>query len=282
MVTTQSAKIFEATIAAPRADGTVLLTDDGTTLLLPRSTDLREGARVIFAFEPSPATAGAARADTTFDVIDSILALLNGGGLNCTRSSIARLLPRPDKAMPALAAAFLSAVQGGDPTMWLGSGIMARLAGDHPLIHDRLTAAWSEARVAEDGTMGKWQMWTLPLLIESGLSPLGVYRRRGDDERKGHAGEGRGEATRVIFDCTFSRVGRVQVDALCRKPRRCDVVVRTAAPLEPTVRDALRLAYAETAATTGVVGNVGFQAAGKAFVEPGANSRPAEPLSLRV
>ncbi len=196
---------------------------------------------------------------------------------------IVRLLPRPDKALPALAAAFLSTVRSGEASAWLGSEASARLARDHPEIHDQLSAAWSHAPAGEIEATAPWQTWTIPFLTASGLSPLRVYRRRGDHEQEGGAGDDRGDATvRVIFDCTFSRVGRVQVDTVCRTSSRCDIVVRTEAPLEPAVRDALSIAYADTAAFVGLVGRLGFQAAKGAFVEPGAASRPAEPLSLCV
>lgn len=101
------------------------------------------------------------------------------------------------------------------------------------------------------------------------MTPLRVYRRQ--SEKRDANGEGDAQAMqRVIFDCTFSRVGRVQVDTLCRRPRRCDMLIRTASPLEPSVRDAVSLAFAETAAIIDLAGRLDFHTA----QEPSSNSGP--------
>ena len=278
----RSARTFAATVAAKHAEGAVLRADDGPILLLPPNVDLGQAMRIVFAFEPLPAAVGAPRAESPFEVIDSLKKLLGRGGTLGARSSIVRLLPRPDKGFSVLAAAFLGALQGGDAGAWLGSEAGARLTHDLPELHERLRAACSNARAGEAEATEEWQTWTIPVLTSSGLSPLRVYRRQGAGDREG-AGDDEGQPTvRVIFDCTFTRVGRVQVDTLCRKPKGCDVMIRTEAPLEPSVRDALNLAYADTAATVGLVGKLGFRAAKGAFVGPGATSRTAGPLSLSV
>jgi hypothetical protein len=276
-----ASQTFEATVAARGTDGTLVQTDDGHLLLLPPNIDLGEGTRIVFAFEPAPAVIGAPRAETPFEVIDALMRLLGSGGVANARSSIVRLLPRLNKALPALAAAFLGALSSSDVSMWLGSKVDARLANDLPQLHNRLLAAWSSAQEGEAEADEPWKIWTIPLLTETGPLPLRVYRRSDDEPER--AGEDEAKApARVIFDCKFARTGRVQVDTLCRQPRRCDVVIRTEAPLTPSVRDAVSLAYADAAASVGLVGKLEFRAAKGAFIGPATTSPTAGPLSLRV
>ncbi|MFO1154527.1 MAG: hypothetical protein U1E42_12835 [Rhodospirillales bacterium] len=278
-MSTGSARTFQAVVAARHADGWVVRSDDGPTLVLPPNVELGEGTRITYRFEPTPAAIDASPAEMPVDVIDALMRVLSGGNL-AARASIVRLLPRPDKALPLLAAAFLGALKNGDVRAWLGAASERFACGRAPF-HDRLSDAWMNAGTSEAQTKGEWQSWAIPLLTGDGVTPLRVYRRQ--SEKRDANGEGDAQAMqRVIFDCTFSRVGRVQVDTLCRRPRRCDMLIRTASPLEPSVRDAVSLAFAETAAIIDLAGRLDFHTAQGAFVELGTATPTPGRVSVRI
>ena len=83
-----------------------------------------------------------------------------------------------------------------------------------------------------------------------------------DPERDRQSGRGDRQASRrAIFEVELSRLGRCQLDVLCR-PARFDLVVRTEQPLGATLQGDIRVLVHAASEVGGVTGKVEFRAAG--------------------
>ena len=63
-----------------------------------------------------------------------------------------------------------------------------------------------------------------------------------------------------MFEIELSHLGRCQLDVLCQAGR-FDLVVRSAAPLDPTLEEHIRGLVAATRAAAGLAGRLEFRAA---------------------
>ncbi|HSA82076.1 MAG TPA: hypothetical protein VLE23_14765 [Geminicoccaceae bacterium] len=134
--------------------------------------------------------------------------------------------------------------------------------GLEPSIGALRSALGALARPAGEPQAGGWRVLLMPLGVAE-PQPLRLYLREvpPDPERDGEAGRDQQAATqRAIFEVELSRLGRCQLDVLCRAAR-FDLSVRTEAPLAAALQDDIRVLVQAASETAGFTGKVEFPAA---------------------
>ena len=185
------------------------------------------------------------------------------------RQLVEAVLPRPDARLTTAILFFLSALRGGDLRGWLGDGAARGLNRTRPDLSTRLTDDFRVlARAADEPASNDWRVTQVPLFTGAEIEWIRLWTRRHDDPAGDDEDNPRRRDQRFVVDVSLSRLGRLQLDGLVRDAgRRLDLIVRSASPLPPAIRDHIRGLFADAGALTGLNGGVGFQAAPPNFVD---------------
>ncbi|MEX0693143.1 MAG: hypothetical protein WD075_01740, partial [Rhodospirillales bacterium] len=176
-------------------------------------------------------------------------------------------MPRADSQLASNVLFFLSALRGGDLKNWMGDGPLRILDRLRPELAARLrTDLGQMTRNFDDPLSGEWRLQAVPFLHGAEIDRLLLLVRDQDNNDDDDAEKGGG--TRFVVDLNLSRLGHLQIDGLVGNDnKRLDLVLRSDAPLEGTMRDDIRSLYADALELTGLEGSVGFQAAPGNFIE---------------
>lgn len=188
---------------------------------------------------------------TRSDPVRTLAAALDQGG-----GGRAPRLATPDAALAARLLQLIRLIDGA------AAGASADEAPFGELPAEQRTALSDLRAVAREPTPGLWRLLLLPFGIPGEVGDLRPYLR--DDPA--HHGSGQEQAgpdddaspRRAIFEFDFSRLGRCQLDALCRG-RRFDLVLRTQDPLGPDLRREIEAVFTVARDAGGLIGELGFR-----------------------
>ena len=149
---------------------------------------------------------------------------------------------------------------------WLTGAPLRTLERERPELLGRINEDFGQmTRVFNDAPGADWRAALVPFLNGSALEQVRMYsrgRRRRDDEE-----EDEQDQSRLIIDVELSEIGRVQMDGLVRgKDKRFDLILRTDAPVPPTMRRDIIKIFTDSTEATGVAGTILFQG-NREFVE---------------
>jgi hypothetical protein len=197
--------------------------------------------------------------------------------------AVAASLPSPGPQMVPGTLFFLAALRAGIVESWLGAQTMQVLRdhGGRPLA-ERISADFGNiARQSGDALPGEWRAVSLPLMHDAQLSQIQlITRRHADEDDKQGGGH---KTTRFIVNLSLSRLGDMQLDGLMREPRlpapgqakNLDIVIRSGAAFDESLRQELKSAYARGLQETAMTGSLQFQPdrQGWVTVAPAASDR---------
>jgi hypothetical protein len=194
------------------------------------------------------------------------------------------VLPRPDARLTTAVLFFLSALRGGDVRGWLGDGLARSLNRTRPDLSTRLADDFRVlARAADEPASNDWRVTQVPLFTGAEIELIRLWTRRHDDPADDDDDNPQRQDQRFVVDVSLSRLGRLQLDGLVRDAgRRLDLIVRSASPLPPAIRNHIRGLFADAGALTGLNGGVGFQAAPPNFVDVAAEPSAGRPAGVVV
>ncbi len=238
----------------------VTLTVAGEPVLPPPAA---EGAPSPFSRE------GFMHARTWANLEETLQALgqVNPAAANTLANSI---IPQPNAQLTNNILFFVAALRGGDIRGWMGNEPVRLLQRFKPELLGRMRVDFrSLSRLAEEPRTGDWRTWLIPLHDGGQIQQIRLLTRKGggndESEEAGNMG------IRFVVDVTLTRMGRMQLDGLANgQNKRLDLIVRTDAPLDKTVRNDIRRIFGNAAQVTGLTGSVGFQAAPPEFIEVSA------------
>lgn len=197
------------------------------------------------------------------------------------RSLLTSALPQPNGNLGKVLHAFAIALGQADSTIWLGPNLARQVASASPAMAAHLFPLVDDRAQPTTTGPGSWREAALPLVTPAGLMPLRLMlEEKAEGEHADRAAASTGSPTRLILECTLSRFDRIQLDALVRKPQRCDVIVRSTAPLPAEVQATVAHAFAGVAAQNGLTGAIAFQAVPAGFVDPPPPRPPGGSMHL--
>ncbi|MGI9416671.1 MAG: hypothetical protein ACR2RA_02410 [Geminicoccaceae bacterium] len=188
-----------------------------------------------------------------------------------------RQLPLPDRNLASKFLGLLSAGHGASSP----AGRTHSSSGQAGLAMARRDQI--ETLVRELGAMASepleesWKSVTLPLGLDTAQAVSFFFRER-DFDAEGGAAEGEAdhsETQRAVFDISFSRLGRCQIDALCQEGR-FDLLIRSEHLLSEGDRQEIATLFASACEIAGVTGEIGFKVGG--FFEPARSSAAGKDL----
>jgi hypothetical protein len=249
------------TIAATDAGPVILATAEALPKNLRLSLELIGSPRVPPEADP-PASPLATRG---WPALENAIVHLRQDAPDLHRVLVGSLLARPDSTLAAGIILFLTALKAGNLAAWLGENTVRALARGRPDLLSRLNDDFRElARVADDPGSGDWRVAMVPVNAHASIDQLRFMTRR----EKGDDADSPSPSTRFVVDVTLSRLGRVQIDGLVRsRDKRLDLVVRTAEPLLPEMREDIRRLFTAATQATGIAGLVAFDSRPDGFVE---------------
>lgn len=212
-------------------------------------------------------TQGAPLLDGEWQTFDEALDVLRDVAPGAHTHLLQTAMPRADSQLASNVLFFLSALRGGELKNWMGDGPLRILERQRPELAARLrTDLGQMTRNFDDPLSGEWRLQAVPFLHGADIDRLLLLVRDQDDNDDEENEKGGG--TRFVVDLNLSRLGHLQIDGLVGNDnKRLDLVLRSDAPLEGTMRDDIRGLYANALELTGLEGSVGFQAAPGNFVE---------------
>ena len=298
------------TIEAGGTASRTLVTTPAGTLALHLRLDAPPGSRVTLGMlsatrpTPSPPTTGSATS-----TVAQPSSITQGGtqgwpALTQATETLARtdpaaaqalqqVIPRPGPQLTLALGSLTAALRaGGDSRHWPGTQPLTALESSGTRGERLAEALRSDLRALAGRTRespgGEWRAITLPFADGAEIAPITlvtrvrggpIHDRDADDaspsDRKTESGD------RFIVDLTLSALGRLQIDGLMRpRARQLHLILRTAEPLPPTMREDL-IVIAETGLTAlGLEGGLTFQADGR-FLDPvpetASSAPPAAP-----
>lgn len=286
------AQQVSGTVVASNSSGQPVLQTSIGWLTLPAGTRVPAGATVTLEFTGSGVAAGRAGAaagsqpqqpteapaTVTAKAMAAQDALLRGFGtrrwdslteaLNVLQASDPALaqtvmnttIPQANAQLTSNMLFFLTALRGGDLRSWLGDSAMRGLerAGRGDLVN-RLSDEFSQLARGGSEPAADWRMMLVPFYNQQQFEQLRMFWRRGGEDGDGDASR---TDTRFVIDVELSRMGHLQLDGLVR-PRRLDLVIRTATPLPAEVRREINTVYGSASEAVGLSGGLSFQAHGE-------------------
>ena len=265
-----------ATVVERTGAGKIVLEVAGQRVRIEQPVDLPLGTTLAATFTAMGPTSAAsinpAALDGSASPLTELIELLDDidrAGRQATdpdRPVPARQLPMPDKHLAArflglLAAESRSSPKGAEPSPFEPRGATAAQS-------DRIqTLVRDLGSVASETLAEGWKSLALPIGTDQTQAVCFYYRDHtlDPDGDGGEEATDGGEAQRAIFDVSFSRLGRCQIDALCRD-RRFDLLIRSERPLMQQDRRDIAGLLASACEIAGVNGEIGFRVG--SFFEP--------------
>jgi hypothetical protein len=253
--------VVPAEVVARDPHGRLLLHSGTLRLRLETPLDLPLGARLALALPQGlPPPSGALPAPDADPVQRLIAALLQPASTDGeVRETGGLRLPAADHT---LAARLLRWVQALAAPPSAEPGESAPADGPEAASEPLRLAILELARQAREPQPGGWRVLVMPLGVED-PQILKIHLREPDADPEREARPGRAwtdTMQRAVFEIQLSHLGRCQLDVLCQG-ERLDLVVRSAARLEPAVEEHIRGVIAATRAAAGLAGRLEFRAA---------------------
>ena len=280
-----------ATVTGTTSAGATMVRSAVGHLLIPSETTLVPGTTLTLeiAGKPVPPEPGPMLhapgprekllADRTWPNLDEAIHALAEANPQMAQQVLNTIVPQANTRLAANVLFFLSALRGGDLRTWLGDAPARTLQRTRADLIAKLGDDFSAAaKLANEPVSGDWRVAVVPFYTGSEIQQVRLFlRARQDDEKDGD--EKTQKETRFVVDLGLSNIGRLQLDGLVRdKNKRLDLIVRTASPLPPRMRDDIRRLFEDSNALTGMKGGLSFQAAPPNFIDvvpaPAADSRP--------
>lgn len=245
-----AAGALPAEVLSVDAAGRTLIRAGGVTLRIEESVHLPPATSILVI---PTGTADGRAADPAAAMPPLLRALLQA--LRLAPESGPLRLPPPDVALTVRLLALVECARmaaTGEEDADFGTASLRSVLGDF-------------GRAAHEPLPGGWRAIQLPLGQENELYPLKLYLRDDPDanaEQEPHgrrAGGGRGRCRRAVFEVEFSRLGRMQLDVLCRD-ERFDLAVRSPRPLPEALRAEVAALFTAAQEVAGLAGALTFQA----------------------
>jgi hypothetical protein len=181
-----------------------------------------------------------------------------------------RRLPMPDHN---LAAKLLQLIDLQLSSSFDETGVMARDQDvANPSKTHQLQSLLSDiSNTGSDQLAEGWRSTTLPLGTDPAQAVMIYHREHNPDTETGeHATDANDVmAQRAIFDISFSRLGRCQIDALCQE-QRFDLLMRSEKPLDHAHQLAITDLFTSACEIAGLKGEIGYRHG--QFIEPAKTS----------
>ncbi|MBE7638571.1 hypothetical protein GUA87_17070 [Sneathiella sp. P13V-1] len=173
-------------------------------------------------------------------------------------------IPRMGAHLGASLLFFISAVNGGNLSKWMGQDLQLILesSGKGDLLRTLNDEFATLTRLASEPGGQDWRALVFPFFDGEKLHQLRTYYRR--HKREGSDGE---EETRFIIELDLTKTGPLQMDGLFRS-QRFDLVLRTTKALPDQIRADIGSLFTENLEITGVSGSLTFKEVGRFPIHP--------------
>ncbi len=190
----------------------------------------------------------------------------------------ARQLPLPDKN---LTSRFLNLLTNQDSNLRLdGHSLPSERASMTAMQKEQIQSLVREVGSAASEPLAEgWKSQTLPLGSDQSQAVSLFYRDQDLDPDEDTSDENAeySKTQRAVFDVTFSRLGRCQIDTLCQESR-FDLLIRSERPLPQDDRQQIADLFASASEIAGLHGDIAFKVS--SFFEPPRS--PAAVQDLRT
>lgn len=259
--------VVKAIVVGQSRTGTPILDAEGQLFQLERPVDLPLGTALEATLvarmaavqapvgRPDDATAPLSRLIQLLDEID------RAGRHNLDQDQMepARRLPRPDRHLGASFLALMAGEKSASPDdgMQPASERNAATAAQRDQIRTLVRELGS---IASEPLAEGWKGLSLPLGLDQNQGVYLYFRDHAldPDEPSSNADAEREEPQRAVFDVSFSRLGRCQIDVLCQS-QRFDLVVRSGHSFPPDERQVMTSLFESACEISGMHGDIAFQ-----------------------
>jgi hypothetical protein len=262
---------FTGTVTAVTHAGQPILQTPLGTLTLEIRTPLQVGSRIAFevpsgALTPSgPGAAGSGPAPLStlahsWPALEETLRVLQEvAPPGVAAATLRDAIPQPGSRLASGLLFFLSALNVGNVTRWIGNQAIQALksAGRDSLV-SRLGRDFGQLSRLADNEGGDWRLFFIPVHDGEQLQQLRLFLRHGWHDRDGGSAPDDEDPTRFVVEVEMSRLGDLQLDGLVRE-KRLDLILRSRAPLPDFMRRDITRIFHEANEATGNRGNIGFQ-----------------------
>ena len=264
----RSGQVFFGTVSSHLPSGFPVIDTGIGRLVLETATDIATGSRLHMQLVslpqaeplnkplsgsalPPPIWRDLPALTETIDFIEQLPA-------NVGASVPSPAIPRADSQLTSTLLFFLSALKGGNLSIWLPDQTRAFLTTEKPDLLRRLSDEFVQiARPFNEGTSGDWRTALIPFLEGPYLENFQMSFRDG-----GGGGENKDDEkdARFIIDVTLSKFGRIQLDGLVISGKnKFDLFVRSEESFPKTMRTGIIDIFSEFIEISGVKGTLSFQ-----------------------
>ncbi len=188
-----------------------------------------------------------------------------------------RQLPMPDRQMASSLLALLG-LQSGADLEEAGMNAYQQESADFSKTDQLKSLLIDIAKSANDSLAEGWRSTALPLGSDSEQALMIHWRENHlDHQSNGDQADAKEvTAQRAVFDISFSRLGRCQIDAFCQE-RRFDLLVRSEQPFDRKDQEEITGLFSTACEIAGLSGEIGYRHG--QFVEPAMISRSAKTVT---
>lgn len=233
--------------------------------------------------EPAPITELAQQWNSLQQVVTLLAGSGSAPGLDALLASIPGSLPvagrTANSAAPPLTAqsitsslfVFLSALQNGDLTRWLGADAVRQLRDQgHDDVLKKLQSEFTGlTKQFTQNPENHWQPLFFPLIVEGNVQQVRIFTKR--DRKQGASADRKEEDTRFVIELDLSQLGELQMDGFVRRQGKeinFDMVIRSLSGLPPDIEANILSIYNNMGEITGYKGSLSFQAVREFPVNP--------------
>jgi hypothetical protein len=249
----------------PLPSGTTLLVTaqvETDTTILPSTTIAEEQLASI--------------APTSDKAIDDVLAWMIANQPDAALQ-LRQQLPDIQRNLASSLLFFIAAIKGGDLGAMIGKRGLRVLETTAPELLARMRAEVGQIQATiSDSPMSNWTLYPLSMMAGNELQHARLYVGK-DPNENNEAQPTNGRGQRFVLEVELSQLGPMQFDGFVRSKdgkKSFDLMVRSANPLEPALSHEIRTIFENSAAITGLKGQLIFQEGNQHFIRPMADTKP--------
>ena len=244
-------------------EGKIILETPNNFFTLNGTLDLPLGAKI--SFEP---LLSRANSDTNLEKLtigqltngwarlEEFLANLTTKAPNMAKGFINKQIGKPTPQLTATLALFISAIQNGDPSLWLGSANKNIVNNIQPNLIRGLDEDFFLMHRASEPSDSGWRAFFFPMINDEQLNQIQLFINQ--DKNSSSKDKNKTNKTRFILNLKLDELGELQIDGRVNS-QTVELLIQTIKPISAELKQGIRAVFQNTLSRTEIDGNIVFR-----------------------
>ena len=255
--------IITGIVIGKTPEGKVILETSNRFFTLNGTLDLPLGARVLFKPLLSRTNTDSNLGELTIGQLtngwvrlEEFLANLTAKAPDLAKGFINKQIGKPTPQLTATLALFISAIQNGDPSLWLGSANKNIVNNIQPNLIRGLDEDFFLMHRASEPSDSGWRAFFFPMINDEQLNQIQLFINQ--DKNSSSKDKNKTNKTRFILNLKLDELGELQIDGRVNS-QTVELLIQTIKPISAELKQGIRAVFQNTLSRTEIDGNIVFR-----------------------